>query len=213
MKPKSNARRFELPVLDFKFSLTEGTNIPPPQPSPVLRVPTPPLTPSLEGPKTDDAATATNGASSSAAATASEPRQHVLTASKSPTDEHMPLSPALSSRQGSIRRLFSRNTLNSAYNDGAAGGSRPVSRAGTLSGGDERGGRRRTSGWFRRLRGVPDADEEDEDGPKSSDELSDDHHRTATLMGPPPPMIPEFGVLQTKRKSGDTWGNDLFKNI
>ncbi|TDZ15435.1 hypothetical protein Cob_v011609 [Colletotrichum orbiculare MAFF 240422] len=46
--PSTNAgsKRFELPKLDFKFgSLTEGTNIPPPLPSPVREVPTPPQTP------------------------------------------------------------------------------------------------------------------------------------------------------------------------
>ncbi|KAF9871557.1 hypothetical protein CkaCkLH20_10968 [Colletotrichum karsti] len=39
-------KRFELPKLDFKFgSLTDGTDIPPPLPSPVQEVPTPPQTP------------------------------------------------------------------------------------------------------------------------------------------------------------------------
>ena len=54
------AKKFELPALKFNFeSLTEGTDIPPPPPSP--KVLTPPATPKNEKPTVTDEKAAVNG--------------------------------------------------------------------------------------------------------------------------------------------------------
>ncbi|WYZ39103.1 hypothetical protein EsH8_III_001017 [Colletotrichum jinshuiense] len=101
MPPTTGAsKRFELPKLDFKFgSLTEGTNIPPPLPSPVQEVPTPPQTPRASETKDTESASKekvngkTNGhaaAVPSSPATTNEGESH--------SNHHRPMSRS----QGSI---------------------------------------------------------------------------------------------------------------
>lgn len=213
----TKARKFELPALDFKFgSLTEGTDIPPPLPSPILEVPTPPRTPVGDADKENKKDSATNGVNG---ASKSQKDQKingtiVTAGTKRPADD-TPLSPALSSRQGSIRRLFSRTLLNNTYEEGEAhingngasnGAARPGSRSASIL--DEKKAKR-SSGWFRRLRsgGAP------ENASKRSSALYQEITKPST---PPPPMIPELGTLDTKLDLGgsnDLGSDGLFKNF
>lgn len=206
--PKAPSKRFELPILDFKFaSLTDGTDIPPPLPSPIREEagPTPPETPKGEGEKD----TKTGHLTANGKTDPASPRSNVsrLSGTKRPADDH-PASPTLSSRPGSIRRLFSRNLLNNAYANGeepaSADGVRPPSRSGS----SVVDGRKvkRSSGWFSRLRSS--------DNKRASvtvtlpvDEKKD--------MGPPPPMIPELSEIKSKLdiKDDADFNGDLFKNI
>ncbi|PKS09381.1 hypothetical protein jhhlp_003996 [Lomentospora prolificans] len=216
----SKSKKFELPALEFKFgSLTEGTDIPPPLPSPVQEVPTPPRTPAADADKEnkESSAVSVNGSGVEGSSKAQKDKINgtIITAgTKRPADD-TPLSPALSSRQGSIRRLFSRTLLNNTYEEGEAhangngvanGGVRPGSRSASIL--DEKKAKR-SSGWFRRLRsgGAPEA------SAKRSSVL---YQEAAKPSGPPPPMIPELSALSTKLDLGDSsglGGDDLFKNI
>jgi hypothetical protein len=200
-----STKRFELPALEFKFdSLTDGTDIPPPLPSPVNEVPTPPQTPppvETDKEKGLNGNEKTNGATNGHDVTTKSATAGV----KRPADES-PLSPALSSRQGSIRRLFSRSLLNNAYADGepeGMNGGRPSSQSGGSLTDDKKA--KRGSGWFRRLRSS-------ETTTKRSSALYEESKKSA---GPPPPMIPELTDLEANVdvKDEGSLGSDLFKNI
>ncbi len=238
---KAAARRFELPALDFKFSpLTEGTDIPPPLPSPIAEEPSEPTEGEKKKPVAEEAlgngtkpSSKTNGAVLSTNATKTSPARYPTRAGLKRSADEMPASPTLS-RPGSIRRLFSRNLLNTAYANGeaeanAANGDihaaaaasiiRPESRS-DMSIMDERRARR-SSGWFRRLRGVGSGDGLASSAmsinggsplTKRSSLMFDDAKKP---KGPPPPMIPELGELEAKIDVGDggSLGSDLFNNI
>lgn len=223
------SKRFELPALDFKFApLTEGTDIPPPLPSPIQEEPAAPEAHSAEKDtaKVDKAegqqAEQTNGASKTNGSHASTtlPPSAITTATKGgvkrPAEDN-PQSPTLSNRPGSIRRLFSRNLLNSAYANGEAeaqgnnsmdaGSTRPASRSNGSFMDDRKS--KRSSGWFRRLRGgdVPSAPST----PTSNKRTSAMFEEAKKPAGPPPPMIPELSDLEAKDES--SFGSDLFKDI
>lgn len=261
------SKRFELPALNFKFtSLTEGTDIPPPLPSPIQEeptpVPTPPpkvtapetkpaeaksaeVKPALEQPvngtannssKTTEAHASTEEEGASSAAAESHPSTHARPETKGSHKslkriaDEAPASPTSSARPGSLRRLFSRNLLHSAYANGeheghqrsasnidlhANSGIRPESRS-NVSFVDERKARR-SSGWFRRLRGggiaaVSGSSTGDAASSKRASMLVEEPKKPA---GPPPPMIPEFAQLKAKVEidDGGSLGVDLFKNI
>ncbi|KAK4152373.1 hypothetical protein C8A00DRAFT_34959 [Chaetomidium leptoderma] len=198
-------KRFELPALTFKFSsLTDGTDIPPPLPSPIQEeaVPTPPDTPQPEG------TGATNGKSN--AASSRSQLSSISTAGTKRRAEDNPASPTLSSRPGSIRRLFSRGLLNTAYANGdeAAQDGRPGSRGGGHSVVDSRKAKR-SSGWFGRLR--------NNDGPpnKPVTPLSPPATDEKKPTGPPPPMIPELSELNSTLgiKNDNNFPSDLFRDI
>ncbi|EQK97623.1 hypothetical protein OCS_06664 [Ophiocordyceps sinensis CO18] len=212
--------RFELPALDLNFGrITDGTNIPPP-PSPVQRVPTPPQTPPADKKEVVDAA---NGEDNDKVTTSTPPNGNTA-GSKRSVDE-VPLSPAGSGRQGSLRRLFSRNMLSATYTDGRVtsngatsmvNGGRPDSRGTTSVADDKRF--KRSSGWFRRLRGADSKRSSFyfEDAPvaapqkKSSEPLQRPYDPPQKPAGPPPPMIPELADMETDEGG---LGRDLFKNI
>lgn len=210
MKPAGTvaAKRFELPVLEFKFApLTEGTDIPPPPPSPIKEEPALPKTPNGDT-KTED--TKTGHLAANGNADPASPRSNISKTStgalKRPAEDG-PASPTLSNRPSSIRRLFSRNLLNNAYTNGeefGAEGGRPPSRSAT-SVADSRKAKR-SSGWFSRLRGG--------DNKRSSLVLASPTDEKKDL-GPPPPMIPELSEIKTKLdiKDDTEFGSDLFKNI
>ena len=200
--------RFELPALNLNFgSITDGTDIPPPPDSPVQKVPTPPHTPP-PGKTTHDQGQVkgtepiqTNKLS---------PSNGNLAGTKRLAEDDVPLSPAASSRQGSIRRLFSRTMLNNSYAEGqstTSGTLTPgnISRPESRSGGsfmDERRSKR-SSGWFRRL--------SSRDSVKRTSMIFEEPPATPKkVSGPPPPMIPELKDLE---KDEGTLGDDLFKNI
>ncbi|EPE05533.1 hypothetical protein F503_02272 [Ophiostoma piceae UAMH 11346] len=231
---KPASKRFELPALNFKFApLTEGTDIPPPLPSPTEEeAPVLKASAKTNGANGADKSSKINGALSSTSTDdiATSPSRSLVRAGLKRTADDVPASPTLSSRPGSIRRLFSRNLLNTAYTNGEEGNAanggldapgsipRPDSRS-DMSTLDDRKSRR-SSGWFRRLRGA-DAYSASATGgvPSNSSPLS---KRSSVLFeetkkpaGPPPPMIPELGELQAKigLDDGSSLGNDLFKNI
>ncbi|KAK1992611.1 hypothetical protein LX36DRAFT_289686 [Colletotrichum falcatum] len=227
------SKRFELPKLDFKFgSLTDGTDIPPPLPSPVQEVPTPPHTPRVSETKESDKAkvddkangnaTAAAAAAAAADAAAAVPGSPATTNGTKGFSDDMPLSPALSSRQGSIRRLFSRTLLNQAYAEGETHPpSRPMSRnTGSIT--DEKK-TKRTSGWFKRLRSSESSPPQKRSSvvyehpniSETSSHASSKVQAPLVSQGPPPPMIPELKALQAKvgLTDGGSLGDDLFKNI
>ncbi|KAK2592273.1 hypothetical protein QQS21_010026 [Conoideocrella luteorostrata] len=188
--------RFELPALDLNFgNITDGTGIPPPPESP--KVPTPPQTPPTK--KADVPALNVSG-KGNGAENSTSPNGNIA-GTKRPADE-APLSPAGSGRQGSLRRLFSRNMLNASYTEGnlnsLENGSRPPSR-GTNSVMGERKSRRNS--WFKLFRSGES---------KRSSILFDSNNSPKKQTAPPPPMIPELKELE---KDEGSLGNDLFKNI
>ncbi|KAM5346533.1 hypothetical protein ACJ41O_009538 [Fusarium nematophilum] len=208
--------RFQLPALNLNFgSITDGTNIPPPPDSPVQKVPTPPQTPPPAKEVVEK-----DTQSSGDDASKDTPQQSIpassngnLAGTKRHADEEVPLSPAASSRQGSIRRLFSRTMLNNSYAEGqtpsngsiAAANGRPSSQSGASFLDDRKS--RRSSGWFRRIRTGDVASK------RSSTMFVEEPPRAPTPKkpsGPPPPMIPELADLETDEGS---LGSDLFKNI
>ncbi|KAI1457332.1 hypothetical protein F4805DRAFT_182117 [Annulohypoxylon moriforme] len=200
----SSAKRFELPALEFTFgSLTDGTDIPPPLPSPKEEVPSPPKTPTpqpIEVEKKQEVNGTTNGHGTA-------PNKPELTAIPASIGmkrlaEDVPASPTLSSR-GSLRRLLSKTLLNHAYDEQGSmlspGTSRPPSRTAS-SIADERKSKR-SSGWFKRLRTNDHTN-------KRASQIFEEPKKP---LGPPPPMIPELSALETKV---DTHlGDDLFKEI
>ncbi|KAI1161499.1 hypothetical protein F5B18DRAFT_433215 [Nemania serpens] len=224
------SKRFELPALDFKFgSLTDGTDIPPPPPSPKQEVPPPqlelgPQSPSQpqvlpqaqQQPKTTDQREAkveeqqpklaerANGATNGT--TPKKPDITVTTkAGLKRTADEGPASPALSSR-GSLRRLISKTLLNHAYDEQGSttgrGTSRPPSRSASFLAEEKKA--KRSSGWFWRLRSHDNT----HDTKPTALQFEGDTKQPA---GPPPPMIPELSALKTKV---DTHlGDDLFKGI
>ncbi|KAJ6786782.1 hypothetical protein PWT90_03123 [Aphanocladium album] len=196
--------RFELPALNLNFgSITDGTNIPPPLPSP--KVPTPPQTPPALDAK-DARANATAGANKA---------NGISTGTYHP-EEHAPLSPTPSVRQGTLRRMLSKRTMNNTAAEDQLPGSqsvpvldgteRPQSRGGFSLMGDRKS--KRNSGWFRRFRSG--------DQPPSSRRSSflfggSSSNLTATKqLEPPPPMIPELRELE---KDEGSLGSDIFRNI
>ncbi|KAF4463753.1 hypothetical protein FALBO_9423 [Fusarium albosuccineum] len=214
--------RFQLPALNLNFgSITDGTNIPPPPDSPIQKVPTPPQTPPPV--KEVEKETDKDVPSSSVVDHDSKvtPQQSIpassngnLAGTKRYADEDVPLSPAASSRQGSIRRLFSRTMLNNSYAEGqissngsiaGANNGRPSSQGGASFLDDRKS--RRSSGWFRRIRTGDAA------AKRASTAFVEEPPRAPTPKkpsGPPPPMIPELTDLE---KDDGSLGSDLFKNI
>lgn len=210
------SKRFQLPALEFKFaSLTDGTNIPPPLPSPVEETPPPATVPASRA-ETPDASTSIDQEHD-------KQTSHSKAGTKRPADSPIsPVSPTNSARPGSIRRLFSRNLLNQSYAEGEAaepdspGLRRPASQASFLT--DKRP--KRSSGWFRRLRGGGDGDSVVVDATKRStagsyEDVVGTVHSSRRPTGPPPPMIPELSALEAKvgLSDGSSLGTDLFKHI
>ncbi|KAH8729663.1 hypothetical protein BGZ61DRAFT_185780 [Ilyonectria robusta] len=203
------ASRFELPALNLNFgSITDGTDIPPPPDSPVLKVPTPPQTPPPAEENNKKVVKQVNEESKPASTNGN------LAGTKRSAEDAVPLSPAASSRQGSIRRLFSRSTLNNSYVEGqlqsngsltVVNGARPSSQSGSSFMDDRKS--KRTSGWFRRIRTGDSSS-------KRASTVFEAAPPTPTFnkkpSGPPPPMIPEMADLE---KDEGSLGADLFKNI
>ena len=222
------AKRFELPALEFKFgSLTEGTDIPPPPPSPPLMtvgeesVPTPPETPNGDNKKdTRPGHLQLQTATARINGDLASPKSYISrtsTGAVKRSAEDYPASPALSSRQGSIRRLFGRSLLHNTYANG--GDEQPPSPLGDSFGPrpDSRGGAsiidgrkvKRPSGWFSRLRSS------DNGSKRTSITLASPPLPEESMKGPPPPMIPELSKIKSELaiQEDDSFGSDLFKNI
>lgn len=202
-QPAQRSKRFTLPALDFKFgSLTDGTDIPPPLPSPVQEVPTPPQTPKPEDvPEKEANGSATGQPSALETSPKSDITSSTVPGLKRPAEQG-PASPTHSSR-GSLRRYISKNLLNSSYDEqasiGGQGVSRPLSRTASVTTKDRKS--KRASGWFRRL-GSSDSRRE---SVQQFDEVK------VFKKEPPPPMIPELSAWETK--VDPAIGDDLFKEI
>ncbi|KAG6032289.1 hypothetical protein E4U41_007261 [Claviceps citrina] len=209
MSPRLNGSakpRFELPALDLNFgSITDGTIIPPPAESP--KVPTPPQTPPPNKNPDVVARRAVGNGLGNLVEQETQTDDLIspngnLTGVKRNADE-APLSPAGSARQGSLRKLFSKNMLNANYTDGnftsLENGSRPPS---VLASSVMGGRKSKRNSWFKFLRNG--------ESKRSSVFLVDDLAPPKTQSGPPPPMIPELRDLE---KDEGSLGNDLFKNI
>ncbi|KAL2291699.1 hypothetical protein FJTKL_11908 [Diaporthe vaccinii] len=193
--------KFQLPALDLKFgSLTEGTDIPPPLPSPIQEEQ--PETPQPAAGGAAKSSTATNGTQTSPAAARANGNK------QSAEDVPLPGSPtSVRTGQGSIR-------------PGDAGvqalkrpDSRPTSRSNASIATDKHS--KRASGFFRRFRSSHDATETTRPSRLST---SNENEKPAisSPRGPPPPMIPEFKALGSKVDlDGEqgSLGDDLFKNI
>jgi hypothetical protein len=202
-QPAQPSKRFQLPALNFQFgSLTEGTDIPPPLPSPVQEVPTPPKTPPVEDVVAKkEVSGATNGhANGPETSPTSDVSSSTGGGLKRPA-EQSPTSPTHSSR-GSLRRYLSKNLLNNTYDEqasiGGPGVSRPPSRTASVLAGERKA--KRGSGWFRRLRSS--------DSKRNSIQQFEE---VTAKKEPPPPMIPELSAWETK--VDPAIGDDLFKEI
>ncbi|KAI0130199.1 hypothetical protein BJ170DRAFT_306065 [Xylariales sp. AK1849] len=202
------AKRFELPLLDFKFSsLTEGTDIPAPLPSPLQEVPTPPKTPTGGEVQKKEPEESNGAADGHIHDPETSPKSDITNTTvgglKRPLEDG-PNSPTLSSR-GSLRRLLSRTLLNNTYDEQASIGGQGVSRtpshaASTMT---EDRKSKRSSGWFRRLRSS------DPVSKRASVAAIPQHQEIK--KGPPPPMIPEMSAWESKVDTNI--GDDLFKEI
>ncbi|KAL0937761.1 uncharacterized protein CTRU02_207492 [Colletotrichum truncatum] len=182
------SKRFELPKLDFKFgSLTDGTDIPPPLPSPVQEVPTPPQTPRASVTKDSEPAVKekvndkTNGhglAVPNSPATTNE--------GESQSNGGVPHNRPMSRSQGSIAdEKKSRRASGWFKRLRSHDSSPPHKRASVVY-----------------------------EHPNSSQTQSRPQSRPQ-VHGPPPPMIPELSALEAKvdLTDGGSLGDDLFKNI
>lgn len=200
---KSNGR-FELPQLTpVNYSLTDGTDIPPPPDSPIEEAP-PAAAPKPEA--TETSAPATNGQSTNG---------NGVYDGRGRTNGHdqPPMSPASSKRPSSIRRFLSRKSLNSNYTNGTNHNrsredvtmmDRPES---SLSFVDGRPGLRtkKSGSWFRRLASGG-----------STNRTSVVYEEKKIQMGPPPPKLPELNQLKAKipeDDEGSLGAEDMFKNI
>ncbi|RDW66806.1 hypothetical protein BP5796_09555 [Coleophoma crateriformis] len=212
--------RFELPALTpISYSLTEGTDIPPPPDSPIEEPPIPPApvapratTPDTRKPASPAYTKGSNGSTND-----------VFDGGygRSNIEIHAPLSPASEKRPSSIRRLFSRKSLNQNYTNGTNGNEsnenlhaaniqRPESSLSFL----ERPGliKKKSGSWFKRLGGS-------DTGNRASmifdSKISEEEKPMSIKKGPPPPKLPELNQFKAKVQAdqGSFGGADLFKNI
>ena len=209
-KPITAAKgRFELPALTpVNYSLTEGTNIPPPPDSPIEEKAPPPA------PKP---ASAEPAAPVSGQSTSTTNANGVYDGrGRTSAADAVPLSPVSTKRPSSIRRFLSRKSLNSNFANGTVqdgsfddptGIGRPDSPSSFLSGPSL--GRRSSASWFKRLgsNGV---------GNRTSVVYENGAAEKKVPMGPPPPKLPELNQLEARveeEDEGSLGGGDLFKNI
>jgi hypothetical protein len=207
--PKASLKgRFELPVLaPLNYSLTDGTNIPPPPDSPIEEK-TPVSDPKVEA---QDVSTVVDGLPSNG--NGIHNNTTIVTAdgySGRGRTTNGPTSPSSISRPSSIRRFLSRKSLHSNYKNGTNGniseenlspdGFRPDSPSGFSTA----TAKKRSSSWFRRFTGG----------------LESSNKRTSIVYeekphGPPPPKLPELNQLKAKvvDDEGSLGAEDMFKNI
>lgn len=201
---KSNGR-FQLPQLTpVSFSLTDGTDIPPPPDSPIEEKPPPPAKQPEETtpPQTQTQTNDVNGSYDGRGRT-------------NGTDVP-PLSPASTRRPSSIRKFLSRKSLNAQYTNGNASASRddltsmgrPDSPASFMTNATgATAGTARKGSWFKRLGS----------GNRASVVYETPHRvEEKKPMGPPPPKLPELSKLKAKipeDDEGSLGADDMFKNI
>ncbi|RDL41574.1 uncharacterized protein BP5553_01553 [Venustampulla echinocandica] len=199
---KSNGR-FQLPQLaPVNFSLTDGTDIPPPPDSPVEEKPRP-ATHLAIPPSTTTTTITTNGPLGVST-------NVLAVGSKRGRSDDPPLSPASTRRPSSIRRFLSKKSLNANFVDGAnrsqedlATIGRPDSRASVMTDVNKK----RSRSWFRRLSGS---------NLGRSNSIAVSKPLPAEKKGPPPPKLPELNQFKAQIPEGDEGSlgaEDMFKNI
>ncbi|KAK0105364.1 hypothetical protein ONS95_004260 [Cadophora gregata] len=218
---KPSIGRFELPQLTpINYSLTDGTGIPPPPDSPVEESVPASVAKDAGAAASEDSATKTNG-SQSATPTNNNGNGAAYDGRGRPnTIDEPPMSPASSTRQGSIRRFLSRKSLNTNYTNGtntnasqedlAGGAVRPES---AMSFASQRPSlaKKKSGSWFRRLGSS--------NGSKRTSIIYEDKKPAPAppvKKGPPPPKLPELNQLKAKigdNDEGSLGGEDMFKNI
>ncbi|KAG4437689.1 hypothetical protein IFR05_006813 [Cadophora sp. M221] len=224
---KPSTGRFELPQLTpINYSLTDGTGIPPPPDSPIEEyVPASENSPSATT-ANGQSATATNnnqkngGSGGEGGAYEGRGRTNTTTTAD---EQQPPMSPASSTRQGSIRRFLSRKSLNTNYTNGTntnasqedlSAGARPES---AMSFASQRPSlaKKKSGSWFKRLGSS--------NGSKRTSIIYEDKKPVlnsapspAVKKGPPPPKLPELNQLKAKiadNDEGSLGAEDMFKNI
>ncbi|KUJ09238.1 uncharacterized protein LY89DRAFT_740966 [Mollisia scopiformis] len=217
---KPSTGRFELPQLTpVNFSLTDGTNIPPPPASPIEEK-APAVAPESASNGAAAAPPATNGQSATAtnANGAYEGRGRTNV-----SIEQQPTSPVSTKRPSSIRRFLSRKSLNTNYTNGTNSNlsnedvtmiDRPES-AMSFASTRPSIAKKKSGGWFRRFSssGAPNPDDR---SPSRASIIYEDKQSTPKPMGPPPPKLPELSKLRAKipdNDDGSLGAEDMFKNI
>ena len=203
-------RRFELPALTpVTFSLTDGTDIPPPPDSPIEETATPPA------PKETADRASTAPANGAAAPTTAANGAYDGRGGTTTTVENPPLSPASTTRPSSIRRFLSRKSLNTNYTNGTnhngshedlTGIGRPDSPSSFLSAGPSLI-KKKSGSWFSKLGGSSG---------KRTSVVYENPPPEKKAKGPPPPKLPELNQLKAKiadDDEGSLGGGEMFKNI
>ncbi len=208
--------RFELPQLTpVNYSLTEGTNIPPPPDSPVDEKP-PPVAHQPE------ASAIANGQSAPATNANGGYDGRGRTNATSVSMEQ-PTSPVSTKRPSSIRRFLSRKSLNTNYTNGTNSNlsnedvtmiDRPES-AMSFSSAKPSLKAKKSRSWFSRLSstGGPSGNNA---SPNRTSIIYEDKQSAPRTMGPPPPKLPELSKLKARipeNDDGSLGADDMFKNI
>lgn len=219
MPPNGNPKgRFELPQLTpVNFSLTDGTNIPPPPDSPVEEKPPP-----VAQPEASTGAPASNDQSTTAT-NANEVYDGRGRTNATSVSTEQPTSPVSSKRPSSIRRFLSRKSLNTNYTNGTNSNisnedvtmvDRPES---AMSFASQRPSvtTKKSGSWFKRFStsGSPPGKGV---SPKRTSIIYEEKQNAPRSMGPPPPKLPELSKLKAKipdNDDGSLGTEDMFKNI
>lgn len=208
---KANTARFELPQLTpVNYSLTEGTNIPPPPDSPIEEKPEP-----VAKPERTEPVLPTIADNEVASPTTANTNGGVYDGrGRTNHSDQPPLSPASTTRAGSIRRFLSKRSLNSHYANGTNNKSTDdlsmMERPGSSL---ERGPRpKRSTSWFRRFGSSSNGNA----GNRTSVVYEEDR-RAPEKKGPPAPSLPELKLGHGKGDKGEDGGSlggeEMFKNI
>ena len=213
--------RFTLPALTpVSFSLTEGTDIPPPPDSPTEEALTP--TPAYPAAKarqpTESSSSHVNGNGKvSAAKGIYDGRGRTITTI---SGDNPPISPASTRRPISIRRFLSLKSLNANYAGGTSQDhaslrdilaiGRPDSPSSFWSGRPSLG-TTRSGSWFSKLGGGGKRTSiVYNKAPPDKEEVRQEN------MGPPPPILPELNQLKAKiytDDEGSLGGGEMFRSI
>ncbi|CAG8984279.1 hypothetical protein HYALB_00010704 [Hymenoscyphus albidus] len=223
--PTTNPQ-FELPAFKpINFSLTDGTDIPPPIESPVEEKPPPPVAkPQLTANTSLAAANGSMPPPPAPGANGAAKTENIRT-SVSGT-EAPPLSPISQFSQkkpGSIRKFLSRKSLNQNYIDGQNGSfedlhgiKRPESALSTMTADRSGVKAKRSSGWFRRFSSTPAQKTAQKTVVPQPQQPLPTPERKPVPRGPPPPRLPELNQLKSQipeDDEGSLGAEDMFKNI
>lgn len=215
-------RKFELPALaPIHFSLTDGTDIPPPPDSPIEEAPpakkvrtgsdeTTPITESAQQANgTLNGMSEANGTPNGASEDTTRGRSSAAAPSSSPTSPKRP---------SSIRRFLSRKSLNQNYTNGTnsnissedLGLHRPESLSAFST--TTKASKRRSVSWFRRFMGGGQSGSDEEERKRIS-VVPEDVEKVN--RGPPAPTLPELGQLRARVDDDavSLGGAEIFKDI